>query len=52
MRRKEEEKERERLFEGALKKFNAKDIEGVRQNQFTCPSRCRWGTLAPTSPST
>lgn len=30
VRRKEQEKEREQLFEGALKKFNAKDIEGVR----------------------
>jgi hypothetical protein len=28
-RRKQQEKEREQLFEGALKKFNAKDIEGV-----------------------
>jgi hypothetical protein len=31
VRRKEQEKEREQLFEGALKKFNAKDIEGVRE---------------------
>jgi tetratricopeptide (TPR) repeat protein len=29
VRRKEQEKEREQLFEGALKKFNAKDIEGA-----------------------
>jgi hypothetical protein len=28
-RRKQQEQEREQLFEGALKKFNAKDIEGV-----------------------
>lgn len=29
-RRKQQEAEREQLFEGALKKFNSKDIEGVR----------------------
>ena len=43
MRRKEQEKEREQLFEGALKKFNAKDIEGVRKTKSTfsaCCHRC------------
>jgi hypothetical protein len=39
-RRKQQEQEREQLFEGALKKFNAKDIEGVRApdtSSLFCP---------------